>query len=158
MTEVIMFDFLSRKFNNFVFVFGGLEIPELEDYIDKTEYISLNKSLNVLNVSFQDIEQNLMGFTLRSAFRFDDMGEYGNAVDYLKEHGACDALILELQRGECYLHPNSAFRSPEYNEESVKRMLDILDFLHYSEDRRYAIVPKNMKIPEPGLFTKVYTV
>ena len=158
MTEVIMFDFLSRKFNNFVFVFGGLEIPELEDYIDKTEYISLNKSLNVLNVSFQDIEQNLMGFTLRSAFRFDDMGEYGNAVDYLKEHGACDALILELQRGECYLHPNSAFRSPEYNEESVKRMLDILDFLHYSEERRYAIVPKNMKIPEPGLFTKVYTV
>ena len=153
-----MFDFLSRKFNNFVFVFGNLEIPELKDYIDKTEYTSLNKSLNVLNVSFQDIEQNLMGFTLRSAFRFDDMGEFGNAVDYLKEHGACDALILELQRGECYLHPNSAFRSPEYNEESVKRMLDILDFLHYSEDRRYAIVPKNMKIPEPSLFTKVYTV
>lgn len=153
-----MFDFLSRKFNNFVFVFGNLEIPELEDYIDKTEYISLNKSLNVLNVSFQDIEQNLMGFTLRSAFRFDDMGEFGNAVDYLKEHGACDALILELQRGECYLHPNSVFRSPEYNDNTVKHMLDILDFLHYSEDRRYAIIPKNMKIPEPGLFTKVYTV
>ena len=158
MTEVIMFDFLSRKFNNFVFVFGGLEIPELEDYIDKTEYISLNKSLAVLNVSFQDIEQNIMGFTLRSAFKYDDMGEYRNAENYLKEHGACDALILELIRGECYLHPNSAFRSPEYNEESVKRMLDILDFLHYSEERRYAIVPKNMKIPEPGLFTKVYTV
>ena len=153
-----MFDFLSRKFNNFVFVFGGLEIPELEDYIDKTEYISLNKSLNVLNASFSDIEQNTLHFTLWDAFEFDDMGEYRNAENYLKEHGACDALIRELIQGKCYLHPNSAFRSPEYNEESVKRMLDILDFLHYSEERRYAIVPKNMKIPEPGLFTKVYTV
>ena len=158
MTEVIMFDFLSRQFNNFVFVFGGLEIPELEDYIDKTEYISLNKSLNVLNASFSVIEQNTLHFTLWDAFEFDDMGEYRNAENYLKEHGACNALIRELQRGKHYIHHNSVFRSPEYDDKSVKRMLDILDFLHYSEDRRYAIVPKNMKIPEPGLFTKVYTV